>query len=178
MSQVMVKPRFLSFTLTMSFRRSLMESLEKLSTEIQRVSLRSLVYSCMNFARCCRGWIRPMNQHMARSKPVKPVSTNHSICLIAREASRSEGREAWDIHVETSAAAPSTKSGYVTSWPAKGTFGAVEVRPLPVFAGLMADDVGEPPARSNLEAYGAAVPKFFLAMSGFTFDGEEVHKEV
>src|SRR3954469_19535757 len=119
----MVKPHFLSFDLTMSFRRSLTESLEKLSTEIRRVSLLSLVYSCMNFARCYRGWIRLMNQHMARSKPVKPVSTNHSICLIAREASRSEGREAWDLHVETSAAAPSTKSGYVASWPDKGMSG-------------------------------------------------------
>src|SRR3954469_1189372 len=119
----MVKPRFLSFTLTMSFRQSLTESLEKLSTEILRVSFRSPVYSCMNFARCCRGWIRLMNQHMARSKPVKPVSTNHSIRLIAREALRSEGREAWDLHVETLAAAPSTKFGYVTSRPAKGMSG-------------------------------------------------------
>src|SRR3954466_3136064 len=85
MSQVMVKPRFLSFTLTMSFRWSLTESLEKLSMEIQRVSLRSPVYSCMNFARCCRGWIRLMNQHMARSKPVRPVSTNHSIRHMARK---------------------------------------------------------------------------------------------
>ena len=56
--------------------------------------------------------------------------------------------------------------------------GAVEVRPLPVFAGLVANNVGEPPARSNLEAYGAAVPEFFLAMSGFTFDGEEVDKQI
>src|SRR4051795_9680598 len=104
----------------MSLRRNLTESLEKLSSEIRRVSLRSPVYSCMYFVRCCRGWIRLMNQHMARSKPVKPVSTNHSIHLIAREASRSEGREAWDLHVETLAAAPSTKSGYVTSRPARG----------------------------------------------------------
>src|SRR3954464_4887080 len=96
----MVKPRFLSFTLTMSLRRSLMESLEKLSTEMQRLSLLSLVYSCMYFAQCCRGWIHLMNQHMSRSKPVKPVSTNHSIRLIAREASRAEGREAWYLHVE------------------------------------------------------------------------------
>src|SRR4051812_31409634 len=103
----MVKPRFLSFTLTMSFRRSLTESLEKLSTEIRRLSLRSLVYTCLYFARCCRRWIRLMNQHMARSKPDKPISTNHFILLIAREASRSEGTEAWDLHVETSAAAPS-----------------------------------------------------------------------
>src|SRR3954464_1545848 len=116
----MVKPRFLSFTLTMALRRSLTESLEKLSTEMRRLSLLSLVYSCMYFARCCRGWIHLMNQHMARSKPVKPVSTNHPIRLIAREASRSEGREAWDLHVETLAAAPSMKSGYVTSRPAKG----------------------------------------------------------
>src|SRR4051812_9346561 len=143
----MVKPHFLCFTLTMSLRRSLMESLEKLSTEMRRLSLLSLVYSCMYFARCCRGWIRLINQHMARSKPVKPVSTNHSIRLIAREASRSEGREAWDLHVETSAAAPSTK-----------------------LAGLVTDDVGEPPARSNLEAYGAAVPKLLLTMSNFMFD--------
>ena len=50
--------------------------------------------------------------------------------------------------------------------------GAVEVRPLPVLTRLVADNVGEPPARSNLEAYGATVPKIFLAMSGFTFDGE------
>src|SRR3954466_3700984 len=107
----MVNPCFLSFTLTMSFRQSLTESLENLSTEIRRLSLRSLVYSCIYFARCCRGWIHLMNQHIARSKPVKPVSTNHSIRLIAREASRSEGREAWDLHVETSAAAPSAKSG-------------------------------------------------------------------
>src|SRR4051812_20130384 len=99
----MVKPRFLSFTLTMSLRRSLTESLEKLSTEIRRLSLLSLVYSCMSFARCCRGWIRLMNQHMARSKPVKLVSTNYSICLMARVASRSEGREAWDLHDEASA---------------------------------------------------------------------------
>ena len=56
--------------------------------------------------------------------------------------------------------------------------GAVEVRPLPVFAGLMADDVGEPPARSDLEAYGATVPKLLPTMSGFTFDGEEVHEQV
>ena len=54
--------------------------------------------------------------------------------------------------------------------------GAVEVRPLPILAGLVADDVGEPPARSNLEAYGATVPKLLLTMSGFTFDSEEVHK--
>src|SRR3954471_2624253 len=109
----MVKPRLLSFTLTMSFRRSLTESLEKLSTEIRRVSLRSLVYSCIYFARCCRGWIRLMNQHMARSKPDKHVSTNRSILLIEQEASRSEGTEAWDLHAETSTAAPSAKSRYV-----------------------------------------------------------------
>src|SRR3954470_13887340 len=119
----MVKRRFLSFTLTMYLRRILTESLEKLSTEMQRLYLLSLVYSCMYFARCCRGWIRLMNQHMARSKPVKPVSTNHLIRLIAREASRSEEREAWDLHVETSAAAQSTKSGYVTSRPARGMSG-------------------------------------------------------
>src|SRR3954470_2897533 len=119
----MVKPRFLSFTLTMSLRRSLTESLEKLSIEMRRLSLLSLVYSCMYFVRCCRGWILLMNQHMSRSKPVKPVSTNHFIRLIVREASRSEGREAWDLHVETSAAAPFAKSGYVTSPPAKGMLG-------------------------------------------------------
>ena len=55
---------------------------------------------------------------------------------------------------------------------------AVKVCPLPVFAGLVADDVGEPPARSDLEAYGAAVSKLLLAVSGFTFDGEEVHKQI
>src|SRR3954467_15001149 len=119
----MVKPRFLSFTLAMSLRWSLTESLEKLSTEMRRLSLLSLVYTCISFARCCRGWIRLMNQHMARFKPVKPASTNHSIRLIVREALRLEGREAWDLHVETSAAAPSTKSGYVTSRPAKGMSG-------------------------------------------------------
>src|SRR4051812_14546079 len=119
----MVKPRFLSFTLTMSLRRSLTESLKKLSMEMQRLSLLSLVYSCMSFARCCRGWIRLMNQHMARSKPVKPVCTNHSIRLMAWEASRSEGREAWDQHDEASAADPSTKFGYVTCWPARGMSG-------------------------------------------------------
>src|SRR3954470_20114688 len=119
----MVKPRFLSFTLTMSLRRSLTESLEKLSTEMRRLSLLSLVYSCMSFARCCRGWIRLMKQHMARSKPVKHVSTNHSIRLVAREASRSEGREAWDLHDEASVEAPSTKSGYITSRPTRGISG-------------------------------------------------------
>src|SRR3954469_3668913 len=107
----------------MSLRRSLMESLEKLSTEMRRLSLLSLEYSCISFERCCRGWIRLMNQHMARSNPVKPVSTNHSIRLIAREASMSEGREAWDLHVEASAAAPSKKSGYVTSRPTRGISG-------------------------------------------------------
>ena len=56
--------------------------------------------------------------------------------------------------------------------------GAVEVRSLPILAGLVADNVGEPPDRSNLEAYGAAVPKLLLTMSGFTFDGEEVHEQV
>src|SRR3954466_15152410 len=94
----MVKSRFLSFTLTLSLRWSLTESLEKLFTEMRRLSLLSLVYSCMSFTRRCRGWIHLMNQHMARSKPVKPVSANHSIRLMAREASRSEGREAWDLH--------------------------------------------------------------------------------
>src|SRR4051812_4894982 len=49
--------------------------------------------------------------------------------------------------------------------------GAVKVCPLPVLAVLVADDVGEPPARSNLEAYGAAVPKLLLTMSSFTFNG-------
>src|SRR3954465_13468629 len=115
----MVKPCFLSFTLTMSLRRNLTESLEKLSTEMRRLSLLSLVYSCISFARCCRGWIRLMNQHMARPKPVKSISTNHHIRLMAWEASMSEGREAWDLHVEVSEAAPSTKSGYVTSRPAR-----------------------------------------------------------
>src|SRR3954468_9375553 len=134
----------------MSLRRNLTQSLEKLSSEIRRVSLRSPVYSCITFVRCCRGWIHLMNQHMARSKPVRPVSTNHSIRLIAREVLRSEGREAWDRHVKTSAAAPSTKSGY---------------------------DVGEPLARTDLEAYGAAVSKLLLAVSGFMFDGEEVHRQ-
>src|SRR3954464_4129514 len=119
----MVKPRRLSFTLTMSLRWSFTDSLEKLSTEMRRLSLLSLVYSCISFERCCRGWIRLMNQHMARSKPVKPVSTNHSIRLMAREASMSEGREAWDLHVEVSAEAPSTKSGYITSQPARGIYG-------------------------------------------------------
>src|SRR3954468_17128653 len=95
----MVKPRRLSVTLTMSLRRSLTESLEKLSTEMRRLSLLSLVYSCISFERCCRGWIRLMNQHKARSKPAKPVSTNHSIRLIVREESMLEGREAWDLHV-------------------------------------------------------------------------------
>ena len=56
--------------------------------------------------------------------------------------------------------------------------GAVEVRPLPVFARLVADYVGEPPARSDLEAYGAAVPKLLPIVSGFTFDSEEVYKQV
>src|SRR3954466_12715575 len=116
----MVKPRLLSFTLKMSLRRSLMELLEKLSSEMRRLSLLSLEYSCISFERCCKGWIRLMNQHMARSSPVKPVSMNHSIYLIAWEASTSEGREAWDLHVEVSAAAPSTKSGYVTSRTAIG----------------------------------------------------------
>ena len=51
--------------------------------------------------------------------------------------------------------------------------GAVEVRPLPVFARLVADYVGEPPARSDLEAYGAAVPKLLPTMSGFMFDGTQ-----
>src|SRR3954470_10198509 len=111
----MVKPHFLSFTLTMSLRRSLTESLEKLCSEMQRLSFLSLVYSCINFERCCRGWIRLTNQHMARSNPVRPVSMNHSIRLIAREASMSEGREAWDLHDEALAAAPSTKSRYVAS---------------------------------------------------------------
>ena len=55
---------------------------------------------------------------------------------------------------------------------------AVKVCPLPILAGLVADDVGEPPARTDLEAYGAAVPKLLSTMSGFTFDGEEVHKKV
>src|SRR3954470_18995638 len=107
----MVKPHFLSFTLTMSLRRSLMESLEKLSSEMRRLSFLSLVYSCISFERCCRGWIRLMNQHMDKSNPVRPVSTNHSIRLMAREASLSEGREVWDLHVRASAAAPLTKSG-------------------------------------------------------------------
>src|SRR3954471_19605176 len=119
----MVKPSFLSFTLTMSLRRSLTESLEKLSSEMRRLSLLSLVYSCISFERCCKGWIRLMNQDMARSKPVKPVSTNHSIRLIAQEVSMSEGREAWDLHVEVSAPAPLTKSGYITSRPARGISG-------------------------------------------------------
>src|SRR3954471_3383656 len=88
----MVKPRFLSFTLTMSLRRILTESLEKLSTEMRRLSLLSLVYSCMSFAWCCRGWIRLMNQHMARSKPVKPVYTNHSIRLIGARSIEVEGK--------------------------------------------------------------------------------------
>src|SRR3954469_12581874 len=114
----MVKPRFLSFTVTLSLRWSLMESLEKLSLDIQRLSFLSLVYSCINFKRCCRGWIRLTNQHMARSNPVRPVSTNHSIRLISWEASMSEGREAWDLHVEASAAAPSMKSGsLLLGWP-------------------------------------------------------------
>src|SRR3954463_12740858 len=116
----MVKPRFLSFILTMYLRRSLTESLEKLSTKMRRLSLLSLVYSCISFTRCCRGWIRLMNQHMDRYKPFKPVSTNHSIRLMAREVSMSEGRETWDLHVEVSAADPSTMSGYVTSRPARG----------------------------------------------------------
>src|SRR3954465_1938572 len=111
----MENPRFLSFTLTMSLRWILTESLDKLSSEMRRLSFLSLVYSCINFKRCCRGWIRLMNQHMARSNPVRPVSTNHSIHLIAREAAMSEGREACDLHVGASMAAPSTKSGYVTS---------------------------------------------------------------
>src|SRR3954464_15756681 len=100
----MVKPRFLSFTLTMSLRWSLTESLEKFSSEMRRLSFLSLVYSCINFKRCCRGWIRLMNQHIARSNPVRPVSTNHSIRLIAQEALVLKGREAWDLHVEASAA--------------------------------------------------------------------------
>src|SRR4051812_37877501 len=95
----MVKLRFLSFTLTISLRRSLTESLEKLSSKMRSLSFLSLEYSCINFERCCRGWIRLMNQHMARSNPVRPVSTNHSIRLMAREASLSEGRVAWDLHV-------------------------------------------------------------------------------
>src|SRR3954467_11174651 len=100
----MVKPRFLSFTLTISLRRSLMESLEKLSSEMRRLSLLSLEYSCITFKRCCRGWIRLVNQPMAKSHPVRPVSRNHSIRLIAREASMFEGREACDLHVEALAA--------------------------------------------------------------------------
>src|SRR4051812_2345118 len=167
----MVKPRFLSFTLTMSLRQSLTESLEKLSTEMRRLSLLSLVYSYMYFSRCCRGWIRLMNQHMASSKPVKPVSTNHSIRLIAREASRSEGREDWDLHVETSGGSiHEVRVRYFSA--SQRNVWAVKVRLLPILARLVADDVGEPPARSNLEADGAAVPKLFLAVSVFTFDGE------
>ena len=56
--------------------------------------------------------------------------------------------------------------------------GAIEVRPLPIFTRLVPDDVGEPPARTDLEAYGAAVPKILPTVSGFTFDGEEVYKQV
>ena len=56
--------------------------------------------------------------------------------------------------------------------------GAVEVRPLPVLTRLVADNVGELPARSDLEAYGAAVSKLLLAVSGFTFHGEEVDKQI
>src|SRR3954470_16102356 len=62
----------LFLTLTMSLRRSLTESLDKLSMEMRSLSLLSLVYSCISFERCCKGWIRLMNQHVARSKPVKP----------------------------------------------------------------------------------------------------------
>src|SRR4051812_3720463 len=119
----MVKLRFLSFTLTISLRRSLTESLEMLSSEMRRLSFLSLEYSCINFERCCRGWIRLTNQHMARSNPVRPASTNHSIRLMSWEASLSEGRVAYDLHVEASAAAPSTKSGYAASWPDRGISG-------------------------------------------------------
>src|SRR4051812_11516396 len=72
----MVKPRLRSFTLTMSLRQSLMDSLEKLSLEIRRLSFLSLVYWHISFSWCYRGWICLMNQHMARSKPVRPVSTS------------------------------------------------------------------------------------------------------
>src|SRR3954470_12029829 len=111
----MENPRFLSFTLTMSLRRSLKKSLEKLSLEMRRLSFLSLVYSCINFKRCYRGLIRLTNQHMARSNPIRPLSMNHSIRFIAREASTLDGREAWDLPVGALAAALSTKSGYVTS---------------------------------------------------------------
>src|SRR4051812_48066591 len=119
----MVKPRFLSFTLTMSLRRSLTESLEKLSSELWRLSFLSLVYPCISFERCYRGWIRLTNKHMARSNPVRPVSMNHSIRLMAREASLLEGRVAWDLHVGASVAAPLTKSGYISSRSARGIYG-------------------------------------------------------
>ena len=56
--------------------------------------------------------------------------------------------------------------------------GAVEVRPLPVLARLVADDVGEPPARTDLESYGATISKFILAGLGFALDGKEIHKEI
>src|SRR3954468_16419843 len=139
----------------MSLRRNLTESLEKLSSEIRRGSLRSPVYSCIYFVRCCRGWIRLMNQHIARSKPVRPVSTNHSIYCARSVEVGGKGGMGPPCGDFSGGSIHEVRVRYFSA--RQRNVGAVEVRPLPILARFVADDVGEPPARTDLEAYGAAV---------------------